>query len=140
MMDIFSPRLGRYFPSFSIYYTPQFDISANFYCKLQLAESDLAKQAQIAAANVAKGAQSGAKNAADNFNRFVEGSNTSGAATRTVPLDESKKDFWDSFAEAGNSRQSAIGTSAVKKTSVGGVAGGPGAKKEEDNWDKWQEI
>jgi len=47
-----------------------------------------------------------------------------------VPIDESKKDFWDSFAEAGNNRPSAIGTSAVKKT------GGP-AKKDEDNWDKW---
>jgi ADP-ribosylation factor GTPase-activating protein 1 len=96
----------------------------------QLAESDLAKQAQIAAANVAKGAQSGAKNAADGFNRFVEGNGASGSGTtRTVPLDESKKDFWDSFAEAGNSRQSAIGTSAVKKAG--------GAKKDEDNWDKW---
>ena len=50
-----------------------------------------------------------------------------------MPIDESKKDFWDSFSEAGSARPSAIGTSAVKKT-------GPGsgqAKKEEDNWDKW---
>jgi ADP-ribosylation factor GTPase-activating protein 1 len=56
-------------------------------------------------------------------------------------MDESKRDFWDSFAEAGNSRQtggggggsfggakpSAIGTSAVKNQ---------GAKKDDD-WDKW---
>lgn len=54
-----------------------------------------------------------------------------------MPLDESKKDFWDSFADAGNARQgagsSAIGTSAVKK------AGGSGGKSklDEDNWDKW---
>lgn len=99
-----------------------------------MAESDLAKQASIAASTVAKGAQSGAKNAADGFNRFVEGNNSAagGGGQRQVPIDESKKDFWDSFAEAGssNSRPSAIGTSAVKK------GGGP-AKKDGDNWDKW---
>lgn len=97
-----------------------------------MAESDLAKQASIAAATVAKGAQSGAKNAADGFNRFVEGNNSAagGGNQRQVPIDESKKDFWDSFSEAGasNSRPSAIGTSAVKK-------GAPA--KEGDNWDKW---
>lgn len=53
-----------------------------------------------------------------------------------MPLDESKKDFWDSFAEAGSARQNAaVGTSAIKKsTGTGGAAGG---KSEEDNWDKW---
>lgn len=59
-----------------------------------------------------------------------------------MPLDESKKDFWDSFAEAGAARQtgggagsSAIGTGAVKKSSAsGGAAKG---KLDEDNWDKW---
>lgn len=96
----------------------------------QLAESDIAKQASIAAANVAKGAQSGAKNAAEGFNRFVEGQDNA-AARRQAPIDESKKDFWDSFADAGRERQaggsSAIGTSAVKKS----------GKKEEDGWEKW---
>jgi ADP-ribosylation factor GTPase-activating protein 1 len=60
----------------------------------------------------------------------------SSGAYRTAPLDESKKDFWDSFAEAG--QKSAIGTSAVKKTGGfgGGGVGGKG-KTEEDNWDKW---
>jgi ADP-ribosylation factor GTPase-activating protein 1 len=52
---------------------------------------------------------------------------------RQAPLDESKKDFWDSFAEAGNSRPSAVGTSALKPSSA---TTGPG-KKDEDNWDKW---
>ena len=47
----------------------------------------------------------------------------SSGADRTAPLDESKKDFWDSFAEAG--QKSAIGTSAVKKT--GGFGGGVGS-------------
>lgn len=67
------------------------------------------------------------------------GGGGSGGRYRQMPLDESKKDFWDSFAEAGASRAtgpSAIGTSAVKKNgSVGGV-GGVGGKKDDD-WDKW---
>jgi ADP-ribosylation factor GTPase-activating protein 1 len=53
-----------------------------------------------------------------------------------MPLDESKKDFWDSFAEAGTARQNAVGTSAIKKNNAGG-ASAPLAKGEEDNWDKW---
>jgi ADP-ribosylation factor GTPase-activating protein 1 len=100
---------------------------------LQLSETDLAAQARITAAQVARGAQTGARSAAENFNRFVEGAPSS--STRSVPIDESKKDFWDSFADAGSARPSAIGTSAVKKTT-----GPPGAaigKKDDDNWDKW---
>jgi ADP-ribosylation factor GTPase-activating protein 1 len=56
-----------------------------------------------------------------------------------MPLDESKKDFWDSFADAGAQRQSAVGTSAIKKSNGGGGMGGPGGKGklEDDNWDKW---
>lgn len=100
---------------------------------LQLSETDLAAQARITAAQVARNAQSGARSAADNFNRFVEG-NGAPSSVRNVPIDESKKDFWDSFADAGNSRPSAIGTSAVKK-----APGPPSAigKKDDDNWDKW---
>ncbi|KAF8860550.1 putative ADP-ribosylation factor GTPase-activating protein GCS1 [Acephala macrosclerotiorum] len=106
----------------------------------QVAESDFAKQASLTAAQVARNAQSGAKNAAEGFNRFVEGSDGrgggGGGAYRSMPLDESKKDFWDSFAEAGAQRQSAVGTSAIKKSNSG--ASGPMAgKTEEDNWDKW---
>jgi len=55
-----------------------------------------------------------------------------------VPIDESKKDFWDSFAEAGAQRQqknSAVGTSAIKK--AGGGGGGPGLGRKDDEWDKW---
>jgi ADP-ribosylation factor GTPase-activating protein 1 len=113
--------------------------------KLQIGESDLAAQARIAAAQVARGAQTGAKNAADGFNRFVEGnggSTSSGGAYRSMPLDESKKDFWDSFAEAGNhnSRPSAMGTSSIKKgngaNNAGGSSGAKG-KMDGDDWDKW---
>jgi len=101
-----------------------------------VAESDIAAQARFAAAQVARGAQTGAKNASDGFNRFVEGGGAPGGSGsyRDAPLDASKKDFWDSFAEAGNSRSNAsVGTSAIKK--AGG--GGPGGKKEGDDWDKW---
>lgn len=84
---------------------------------------------------MARGAQTGAKSVGEGFNRFVEGDGRGGG--RTAPIDESKKDFWDSFADAGASRQggSAIGTSAVRKAAGGG--GGMVGKKEEDNWDKW---
>ena len=100
-----------------------------------MAETDLAAQARITAAQVAKGAQTSAKSAADGFNRFVEGSGGSGSGTyRTTPIDESKKDFWDSFAEAGSARPSAIGTSAVKK---GPSAVGAAQGKKDDDWDKW---
>ncbi|TVY34665.1 ADP-ribosylation factor GTPase-activating protein [Lachnellula subtilissima] len=111
----------------------------------KIAETDLAAQARITAANVARGAQTGAKSAADGFNRFVEGNDIGGAGAgaggrgkyRQAPLDESKKDFWDSFADAGATRESkpsAIGTSAVKKGN-GGPGGPPG--KKDDDWDKW---
>ncbi|KAG9234518.1 putative ADP-ribosylation factor GTPase-activating protein GCS1 [Amylocarpus encephaloides] len=98
----------------------------------KLAETDLAAQARLTAATVAKGAQTGAKSAADGFNRFVEGPGGSGGggAYRQAPMDESKKDFWDSFAEAGVQKSSAVGTSAIKK-------GGSGGGKKDDDWDKW---
>lgn len=54
---------------------------------------------------------------------------------RQAPIDESKKDFWDSFAEAGSNRPSAVGTSAIKKPATSGA--GPAAKKDDDAWDKW---
>lgn len=105
-----------------------------------MAETDLAAQARLTAAQVARGAQTGVRSAADGFNRFVEGSDGSSSrgAYRTTPLDESKKDFWDSFAEAGSGRPSAVGTSAIKKAGGNGTGMGAAAgKKDEDNWDKW---
>lgn len=71
----------------------------------------------------------------------MEGSDGPRGAYRSTPIDESKKDFWDSFAEAGNSRQSAVGTSAIKKAggSVGGGMGSgpPGGTQKKDEWDNW---
>ncbi|KAH8802706.1 hypothetical protein F5884DRAFT_802808 [Xylogone sp. PMI_703] len=104
----------------------------------KLAESDLAAQARLTAAQVARNAQTGAKSAAEGFNRFVEGPSASSAKSRNVPIDESKKDFWDSFAAAGAGRSggsSAVGTSAIKK--AGGGAGGGAMAQKDDDWDKW---
>lgn len=124
-------------------------IEADDLSGIQLGETDFAAQARITAAQVARGAQTGARSAAEGFNRFVEGTNGPGSGSgsgsgsyRTVPMDESKRDFWDSFAEAGNRRPgaSAIGTSAMKKTTTtggGGMGAAAGSKKDEDNWDKW---
>jgi ADP-ribosylation factor GTPase-activating protein 1 len=49
--------------------------------------------------------------------------------SRRAPIDESKKDFWDSFGKPGNS---AIGTAAMR----GNGTGGNGAKKD-DEWESW---
>ncbi|CAL3967861.1 hypothetical protein PZA11_007046 [Diplocarpon coronariae] len=110
---------------------------------LKVSESDLAASARLAALNLTKNAQTGAKSAAEGFNRFVEGSSGSGGegsggrgAYSSVPLDESKKDFWDSFAEAGNSRIDAGSGSGSR--GAGSSAIGTGAvKKDDDNWEKW---
>ncbi|KAF4826387.1 ADP-ribosylation factor GTPase-activating protein GCS1 [Colletotrichum siamense] len=105
----------------------------------QLAESDFARQAQVAAGNVGRAAQQGARNAHDGFNRFVEGGpNTQGGqGSRQAPLDESKKDFWDSFSNLADQRQtnsgSSIGTSAMGKKTGGAAA--PATKKDNDGWD-----
>jgi len=57
-----------------------------------------------------------------------------------VPIDESKKDFWDSFADAGaqpkaqaQPKGGSVGTASIKKPQT---PMGPGAK-EEDKWDNW---
>lgn len=91
-----------------------------------MAEADLANQARLTAAQLAKQAQTGAKGAADNFNRFVEGQGADGQGYRKTPIDESKRDFWDSFGKPEDSGPSAIGTAAMKTK-----------KKETEDWEKW---
>lgn len=53
--------------------------------------------------------QSGGKVASDTFSRFVEGDQHKGGVNRTATArsgpDEDKLDFWDDFAEAGESYQ-----------------------------------
>lgn len=55
-----------------------------------------------------------------------------------APLDESRKDFWDSFSDAGAARQSGAGGFS------GGMGGGSSAigtsavkKGKDDDWEKW---
>ncbi|PQE06228.1 zinc finger gcs1 protein [Rutstroemia sp. NJR-2017a BBW] len=99
----------------------------------KIAESDVAAQARLAAAQVAKNAQAGAKTAADGFNRFVEGN---GGEQKNAPGEEGKNDFWGSFGGAAPKKNSALGTSAVKKAGGSGSGSGMGgAGKKEDDWD-----
>lgn len=77
----------------------------------------------------------GVRSAGEGFNRFVEGSDGSGR--RNVPIDESKKDFWDSFADAGAQRQEAVRPSAVGTSAIKKPATPMGPKKEDDGWEKW---
>jgi ADP-ribosylation factor GTPase-activating protein 1 len=122
----------------------------------QLAEADLATQAQRTAGTLGQTLSSGVANAGTTFNRFVEGdSSSSGTARRAEPEKKDfwdsfgdapkgpakdKQDFWDEFASVGESRMSAvqekkkpsgIGTSAVKKGTSGP------AKKEDGEWGDW---
>ncbi|KAL5604221.1 hypothetical protein BROUX41_002203 [Berkeleyomyces rouxiae] len=110
----------------------------------QIAESDQWKQAQTAAQTaaqqVARSATMGAKTAQDGFSRFVEGGNGSAghssAGYRQAPLDDTKKDFWDSFSSIAEDRNphTSIGTSAMggaSKKNNSNIS----AKKKEDDWD-----
>jgi ADP-ribosylation factor GTPase-activating protein 1 len=121
----------------------------------QLAEADLATQAQRTAGTLGQTLQSGVANAGSTFNRFVEGdSHNSSSSTREPakkdfwdsfgdapkgPAKE-KQDFWDEFSSVGEQRMnsvqekkkpSGIGTSAVKKS------GGGAGKKEDGEWGEW---
>lgn len=100
--------------------------------------------------NVARSAQQGARTAQESFNRFVEGGPGTGGSSRSysysqVPIDESKRDFWDDFssiAEQRKAESSAIGTAAMGKggsssSSSGGAAGNTAGVKSKDEWDDW---
>ncbi|PHH53685.1 ADP-ribosylation factor GTPase-activating protein GCS1 [Ceratocystis fimbriata CBS 114723] len=112
----------------------------------QITESDQWKQAQVAAQTaaqqVARSATMGAKTAQDGFNRFVEGGNGSSTSRgaggyRQAPIDDSKKDFWDSFSSIAEDRNAhtSIGTAAMggasKKTHNSNIS----TKKKDDDWD-----
>ncbi|KAL8732276.1 MAG: hypothetical protein Q9166_002848 [cf. Caloplaca sp. 2 TL-2023] len=95
----------------------------------KLAEADLATQARLTAAQVAQNIQAGSKNAAEQFNRFVEDSGSSGTSNISAGQSKSKaavepehKDFWDSFGSPVGDESS----SSVKAGGVGGKIGGVG--------------
>lgn len=109
----------------------------------QLAEADLATQARLTATAVAQNVQKGTKGAAEQFNKFVEGSGEGGSSQRAAAEPE-KKDFWDSFgAPAVNRSQSPLaggGTTTKKSSTIGTAAMKKGGGKEEwgdDGWDKF---
>ncbi|KAB5535276.1 zinc finger protein gcs1 [Coniochaeta sp. 2T2.1] len=104
----------------------------------QIAESDIAAQARVAALNAAKSAQAGAKTAQQGITRFVEG--PSGGGYREVPIDESKRAFWDDFSNLADQRKqesSSIGTAAMGKGSSATRPAGSGNNKSQDEWDDW---
>lgn len=76
---------------------------------LQLAEADLAKQAQATAftigGTVASTLQTGTRNATDTLSRFVDPDEAHHPTNGPKPgPDDDKRDFWDSFASAGETR------------------------------------
>ena len=103
----------------------------------QIAEADIATTARLTAAQAAKTIQTGTKGAADRFNHFVEdtGSAGSGGAARSrAAVEPERRDFWDSFGDAGAEKKGssgAIGTAAMRK----GGGGGSGGKDE--GWGDW---
>lgn len=110
----------------------------------------------MAAGNVGRVAQTGVRGAQEGFTRFVEGPDgRRHPQQQQVPLDESKKAFWDDFASAADQRHgtgpkySAVGTSAMgragNKNAATPAAGPESAaaaaaakkKKNDDEWDDW---
>lgn len=105
---------------------------------IQIAESDLTAQARLTAAQAAKTIQTGTKGAAERFNNFVENTGEGNTAARSSnpKVEPERRDFWDSFGDAGadnKSKGSSIGTAAMRK---GGGSGGGGDGKG-DGWDSW---
>lgn len=105
----------------------------------QLAEADLTNQARATAVNLASGVQKGTKGAADQFNKFVEGSSADNSAKPTA--DPERKDFWDSFGAPATSTESSgppAGAGAAKKnSSIGTSAMKKGGSNSKDEWGEW---
>ncbi|CAF9938552.1 MAG: Zn finger-containing GTPase- Activating Protein for ARF [Alectoria fallacina] len=101
----------------------------------KIAEADLATTARLTAAQAAKTIQTGTKGAADRFNSFVEDTGTGGsggAARSRGAVEPERRDFWDSFGDAGAEKKSgAIGTAAMRK------GGGGGNEGKEEGWGDW---
>ncbi|MCJ1286504.1 Zn finger-containing GTPase- Activating Protein for ARF [Xylographa opegraphella] len=108
--------------------------------RIPLAEADLATQARLTATAVAQNVQKGTKGAAEQFNKFVEGTGDSSTLERGT-VEPEKKDFWDSFGSSSNERNLGTGSNAVKKSSaIGTAAMKSGGVKDEwgdDGWDKF---
>lgn len=99
----------------------------------KIVESDLTAQARLTAAQAAKTIQTGTKGAAERFNNFVENTGEGGTARSKAAVEPERRDFWDSFGDAGvdKSKGSSIGTAAMRK------GGGGGGEGKGDGWDNW---
>jgi ADP-ribosylation factor GTPase-activating protein 1 len=101
-----------------------------------LAEADLAKQAQATAltigGTVASTLQTGTRNATETLNRFVEGDDHHAANPHTAKTgpDEDKRDFWDSFASAGETRMAEQEAARKKKVEP----------ERKDFWDEFASV
>ncbi|KAF3103555.1 Zn finger-containing GTPase- Activating Protein for ARF [Orbilia oligospora] len=101
-----------------------------------IAESDVAGNVQRTALQVGSGIATTAKSGADTFNRMIDQQ----ARGNYQAIQPEKRDFWDSFGDAEwdddkpASKNSAIGTSGIKKAGGGSGAGG---KKNDDWGDDW---
>ncbi|KAF3196176.1 Zn finger-containing GTPase- Activating Protein for ARF [Orbilia oligospora] len=101
-----------------------------------IAESDVAGNVQRTALQVGSGIATTAKSGADTFNRMIDQQ----ARGNYQPIQPEKKDFWDSFGDAEwdddkpAAKNSAIGTSGIKKA---GGSSGAGGKKNDDWGDDW---
>ena len=92
--------------------------------------------------------QKGTKGAAEQFNKFVEGTGEGRGPVGRTAVEPEQKDFWDSFGaptearlSATTKKSSAIGTAAMKSGnsgSAGGVGGAAGKEEQiDDGWDKF---
>ncbi|KAF3940004.1 hypothetical protein ABW19_dt0203255 [Dactylella cylindrospora] len=106
-----------------------------------IAESDITHNVQRTATQLGTNIATTAKTGADSFNRMIDQQSRGNYA----PVQPEKKDFWDSFGdtdwdEKPAQKNSAIGTSGIKKTGNGSSGSGTAAgRKSEDGWgdDKW---
>lgn len=110
----------------------------------KLAEADIAKHVAVVGQKVSETGKYGF----ETINRFVD--NAGGPGYSRVPqtggagglgarrgLDDEHGDFWDNFGETSGEREkhSALGTGAVKKSTMTGMGGGQVAGKKNDDWD-----
>jgi len=76
----------------------------------------------------------------DFWDSFADSASTATSGRRSMtqaPLDETKKDFWDSFGAPAESSVPKPTASAIGTKAMSGNAGAGGANKKDDDWDKW---
>lgn len=106
----------------------------------KLAEADLAKHVAVVGQKVSETGKYGF----ETINRFVDNAGgpgysrvSQGGAAGGRGGDDGHGDFWDSFGEPSGEKEkhSALGTGAVKKSTMTGMGGGSVDPKKKDDWD-----